>query len=96
MKKILIVGNGYDLACGLKSKFSDFFNPLLARFVFLVQKKNEINSQFEELSNYYYAVFYKFIKKFDYKTPLKKEELVFLKAIFQNYLLKNFIHTFGF
>ena len=88
MKKILIVGNGYDLACGLKSKFSDFFNPLLARFVFLVQKKNEINSQFEELSNYYYAVFYNFIKKFDYKTPLKKEELVFFESDFSKLLIK--------
>ncbi len=90
VKKILIVGNGYDLACGLKSKFSDFFNPLLARFVFLVQKKNEINSQFEELSNYYYAVFYNFIKKFDYKTPLKKEELVFFESDFSKLLIKKF------
>ena len=90
MTSILIVGNGYDLACGLKSKFSDFFNPLLAKFVFQVQKNKEINSQFEELIDYYYTIFNKFIKKFDYKTPLKDEESIFFESDFSKLLIKKF------
>lgn len=90
MTSILIVGNGYDLACGLKSKFSDFFNPLLAKFVFQVQKNKEINSQFDELIDYYYTIFNKFIKKFDYKTPLKDEESIFFESDFSKLLIKKF------
>lgn len=34
-KEILIVGNGYDIANGLKCRFSDYMKPLLCEYVFL-------------------------------------------------------------
>lgn len=28
IKQLLIIGNGFDLACGLKSQYTDFFNTI--------------------------------------------------------------------
>lgn len=30
-KQLIILGNGFDLACGLKSSYSDFFKYILLR-----------------------------------------------------------------
>ncbi|SKA64311.1 Bacteriophage abortive infection AbiH [Succinivibrio dextrinosolvens DSM 3072] len=43
MNDILIVGNGYDLAKGLNTRFSDFFLPIVRQYVIWLE--NEFNNQ---------------------------------------------------
>lgn len=94
VKNILIVGNGYDLACGLKSKFSDFFNPLLARYLFQLNKKAEQNELKKEVSELYNHIYDSFIKENEYKKFLNKDEELFFESDFSKLLIKTFYPHF--
>lgn len=52
-KEILIVGNGYDIANGLKSRFSDYMKPLLCEYVFsyIYHKYTVINNKRDNFIN---------------------------------------------
>ena len=39
MKNILVVGNGYDKAKGLKTSFVDFFLPIVKRYLLWLDNK---------------------------------------------------------
>lgn len=45
MHQLIILGNGFDLACGLKSKFSQFFDNR-TNGTFLCNKKSRSTSGF--------------------------------------------------
>ena len=60
-KQLLIIGNGFDLACGLKSKYNDFFYDLY--------KKNPQNYSITEKNNYWHKLF-KGLVKFNEKSIL--------------------------
>ena len=55
-KQLLIIGNGFDLACGLKSRYNDFFYDLY--------KENPQNYSITEEENYWFKLF-KGMVKFD-------------------------------
>lgn len=55
-KQLLIIGNGFDLACGLKSRYNDFFYDLY--------KENPQNYIITEEENYWFKLF-KDMVKFD-------------------------------
>ena len=59
-KEILIVGNGYDIANGLKSRFSDYMKPLLCEYVFsyIYHKYTVINNKRDNFINLFvkYAI----------------------------------------
>ena len=54
-KQLLIIGNGFDLACGLKSKYTDFFETIEFRkkeqnywyYIFDSLKNNNLFSSYE-------------------------------------------------
>ena len=60
-KQLLIIGNGFDLACGLKSRYNDFFYDLY--------KENPQNYSITEEENYWFKLF-KGIVKFDENSTL--------------------------
>ena len=60
-KQLLIIGNGFDLACGLKSRYNDFFYDLY--------KENSQNYSIAEINNYWYKLF-KGLVKFNEKSIL--------------------------
>ena len=81
IKQLLIIGNGYDLACGLKSKCTDFFETI-------DPKKNE--------QNYWYYVFeclknYNLFPSYEWSDIELQilNQLKNLEILYQN----NFIHT---
>ena len=61
IKQLLIIGNGFDLACGLKSKYNDFFYDLY--------KKSPQNYSITEKNNYWHKLF-KGLVKFNKKSNL--------------------------
>ena len=60
-KQLLIIGNGFDLACGLKSRYNDFFYDLY--------KENPKNYRITESKNYWFKLFEGLVK-FDEKSTL--------------------------
>ena len=60
IKQLLIIGNGFDLACGLKSRYNDFFYDLY--------KENPQNYSITE-KNYWFKLF-KDMVKFDENSTL--------------------------
>ena len=81
IKQLLIIGNGFDLACGLKSKYTDFFETI-------DPKKNE--------QNYWYYVFeclknYNLFPSYEWSDIELQilNQLKNLEILYQN----NFIHT---
>ena len=60
-KQLLIIGNGFDLACGLKSRYNDFFYDLY--------KENPQNYSITEEENYWFNLFEGLVK-FDEKSTL--------------------------
>lgn len=60
-KQLLIIGNGFDLACGLKSRYNDFFYDLY--------KENPQNYSITEEKNYWFKLF-KGMVKFDENSTL--------------------------
>ena len=61
IKQLLIIGNGFDLACGLKSRYNDFFYDLY--------KENPQNYRITEEKNYWFKLF-EGVVKFDEKSTL--------------------------
>lgn len=61
INQLLIIGNGFDLACGLKSRYNDFFYDLY--------KENSQNYSIAENNNYWYKLF-KGLVKFNEKSIL--------------------------
>ena len=61
IKQLLFIGNGFDLACGLKSKYNDFFYDLY--------KENPQNYSITEEENYWFNLFERLVK-FDEKSTL--------------------------
>ena len=55
MNDILIVGNGYDLAKGLKTRFSDFFLPIVRQYVIWLEKNNSQRLA-ADITNYCHAI----------------------------------------
>ena len=48
-KTLFILGNGFDLSCGLKSSYKDFFEYILLEYA----KKSNLNySKFEDIIKY--------------------------------------------
>lgn len=35
-EQLLIIGNGFDLACGLKSKYTDFFDSIPEKHIAII------------------------------------------------------------
>lgn len=78
--QLLIIGNGFDLACGLKSRYKDFFKW---RFEQLFGKKVDPNDVINELlkdsdvigpsNNNYYSKFYDFWYGYYRNVNLKKD-----------------------
>ena len=60
-KQLLIIGNGFDLACGLKSRYNDFFYDLY--------KENPQKYSITEEKNYWFKLF-KGMVKFDENSTL--------------------------
>lgn len=61
IKQLLFIGNGFDLACGLKSRYNDFFYDLY--------KENPQNYRITEKKNYWFKLFEGLVK-FDEKSTL--------------------------
>ena len=80
-KQLLIIGNGFDLACGLKSKYTDFFETI-------APQKNE--------QNYWYYVFdclknYNLLPSYEWADIELQilNQLNYIEILYQN----NFIRT---
>ncbi len=80
-KQLLIIGNGFDLACGLKSKYTDFFETI-------APQKNE--------QNYWYYVFdclknYNLLPSYEWADIELQilNQLKYIEILYQN----NFIRT---
>ena len=54
-KQLIVLGNGFDLECGLKSSYKDFFEQhfaeIILRTISVEQRTNIVNANFPEQSN---------------------------------------------
>lgn len=88
MNDILIVGNGYDLAKGLNTRFSDFFLPVVYQYVVWIEEKNigSLLPETEELC----SLIKKHLKEFsDQKVCIKDKDTLF-NNIFVKIILNSF------
>lgn len=60
MNDILIVGNGYDLAKGLNTRFSDFFLPIARQFIIWLENNSNYQPLAPDIENYCYVLKQKF------------------------------------
>lgn len=62
VKQLLIIGNGFDLASGLKSSYSDFFNYLMDKYNTSVEKIkysiDQLNTLYENDSSFQKMIFF--------------------------------------
>lgn len=47
--QLIILGNGFDLACGLKSRYSDFFNSKFSEYLAIDPSRGHVYAQLHEL-----------------------------------------------
>ncbi len=85
MNTILIVGNGYDLAKGLNTRFSDFFLPIVRQYVIWLE--NNSNSLAPDIQKYCYVLKHKI--PFDSEIDIKNQE-EFFNNIFIQIILNRF------
>ena len=83
--KILVVGNGYDVACGLQSRFTDFFNPMLSRYLYHIKNISNAKNKINTIENFYNLLDENFISKFFHQIPLNEDEENFFKTDFSLY-----------
>lgn len=88
--KILVVGNGYDVACGLQSRFTDFFNPMLSRYLYHIKNISNAKNKINTIEKFYTLLDENFISKFCHQIPLNEDEENFFKTDFSLLLLKKF------
>lgn len=79
MKNILVVGNGYDKAKGLKTSFVDFFLPIVKRYLLWLDNKYPDNELDYWVYNYKNAVI----------TQINKNETVDIKIEDENIFFNN-------
>lgn len=56
MNSILIVGNGYDLAKGLNTRFSDFFLPIIRQFIIWLENNSNYQPLAPDIQKYCYVL----------------------------------------
>lgn len=54
MNRLILIGNGFDLAHGLKTSFKDFIHSYLIECVNTFQQKNSYKDELIEISAKYY------------------------------------------
>jgi len=79
MKNILVVGNGYDKAKGLKTSFVDFFLPIVKRYLLWLDNKHPDDELDYWVYNYKNAVI----------TQINKNETVDIKIEDENIFFNN-------
>ena len=79
MKNILVVGNGYDKAKGLKTSFVDFFLPIVKRYLLWLDNKYPDNELDYWVYNYKKAVI----------TQINNNETVDIKIEDENIFFNN-------
>lgn len=61
IKQLLIIGNGFDLACGLKSSYKDFFYDLYI--------DNPAKYRLTNTDNYWFLIFRTFLRTYSSCVP---------------------------
>lgn len=87
MNTILIVGNGYDLAKGLSTRFSDFFLPIARQYVIWLENNSDSYSLAPDIQKYCYVLKQKI--PFDPEIDVKNKE-EFFNNIFIQIILNRF------